>query len=202
MNCDSHVKGRRDRGFTLVEMLVVVAIIAVMAAVSMPQIARYMRNYHIRGASQVVAAELSTARTRAIMKNVNLGVVFLIQSPTTFRYVIEDRQDGVPAPRDPVSTILSTAALAAEQVGPLRTLPVGVQFGGCPGFAPNDVGVRFTRLGGWCNPGSTAACPDIDTGSALLMTAGATATVCLFQQDTNLTRFLTINAAGRVVEQQ
>ncbi len=201
MNPCMRSSARQEAGFSLVEMLSVVAIIMLMAAVAMPMIGRYIKNYRIRGASQAVAGELTAARTKAIMKNVNLGVVFMIASPTTYRYVIEDRQ-GAPAARDAMSTILTTPALAAEQVGPLRTLPERVQFGGCPGFAPNDRGVRFNRLGAWCDLASTAACPDIDTGSTLVQTGGATATICLFEQDTSLVRLLTINTAGRVVEQQ
>jgi hypothetical protein len=116
--------------------------------------------------------------------------------------VIEDRQDA-PAARDPISTILGTPAMAAEQAGPLRTLPGRVQFGGCPApFAPNDRGVRFSRLGNWCDLGLNATCPDIDTGVVLLQTGGGNATICLFEIDTNLTRLLTINTSGRVVEPQ
>jgi prepilin-type N-terminal cleavage/methylation domain-containing protein len=201
---DSHT--RKQAGFSLVELLAVVAIIAVISAVSMPAIARYIRNYRIRGATQAVASELNAARTKAIMKNVNFGVDFVIISPTTFRYVIEDRSVTAgtdPATRDQISTILSTPALAADQAGPLQTLPLRVQFGtACTGFAPNDRGVRFNRLGGWCDPGSTAACPAFDTGSVLMQTAATAATICLVEQESNLWKVLTLTPAGRVLNPQ
>jgi prepilin-type N-terminal cleavage/methylation domain-containing protein len=196
-----------EAGFSLVELLAVVAIIAIISAVAMPAIGRYIRNYRIRGAVQQVASEMNTARTKAIMKNVNLGVVFLVVNPTQFRYVIEDRQTAGtdPAIREEISAILGNAALVPEQVGPLQTLPLRVQFGtACPGFNPSNRGVRFTRLGGWCTPGAPGGnCPALDTGALLLDTAVAnTARVCLVESETNLQRVLTLSAAGRVIEQQ
>ena len=205
MSARTFRKPARQAGFSLIELLAVVGIIAVIAGVSLPAIGRYIRNYRIRAAGQQVASEVNAARTKAIMKNVNRGVVFLIVSPTTFRYVIEDRQTAGtdPALRDQVSAILGDPALAADQVGPLRTLPTSVKFGGCTGFTPTDRGVRFNRLGGWCNLGSSpTACPDVDTGSVLVDAGANQARICLFEQQTSLQRILTLSAAGRVVEQQ
>src|SRR5262245_52182372 len=172
MSARRDATSQKQGGFSLIELIAVVGIIAIISAVSMPAITRYIRNYRIRGAMQQVASEINAARTKAIMKNVNLGVVFLIVSPTTFRYVIEDRQTAGtdPTARDPISTILGTPALAADQVGPLQTLPPSVQFGtACTGFAASNRGVRFNRLGGWCPPGAPGtACPTLDTGSVLV----------------------------------
>src|ERR1044071_672016 len=88
-----NAKRRPDAaGFSLLELLIVVAIIAAMAAVSLPSIGRYIRNFRIKGASQQVATELNVARSKAIMKNVNLGVVFAVVNSTQYQWVIEDDQ--------------------------------------------------------------------------------------------------------------
>src|SRR5436190_9681128 len=79
-----------ERGFSLVEVLIVVMIIGIMAMVGLPAIGRYFRNYQIRNAAREVAAEIQAARTQAIMKNVNWGVIFVTLSPPTYRYIVED----------------------------------------------------------------------------------------------------------------
>jgi type IV fimbrial biogenesis protein FimT len=86
---DALVPRRPDRGFSLVELLIVVAIVLIMAAVALPNIGQYVRNYKIKGAAQEVAGELQAARSKAVMTNTNGGVSF----------VVVDQDSRTPSPR-------------------------------------------------------------------------------------------------------
>lgn len=206
MNASRAVR-RPQLGFSLVELLIVVAIIVVLAAVALPSIATFIRNYRIRAAAQQVASEIQAARTKAIMKNANLGVVFVPLSVTQYRYVVEDVPLAAnPNVRETLAT-LTVPPLEAQQAGPIRDLPLGVQFAldaaTCPitaGFAPNSKGVRFDRLGQRCNPTGAGACPALDVGADAAMDAGGTgSTFCVYETITGLSRLVRVAPGGRVV---
>ena len=175
---------------SLVELIVVVGIIAVMAAVGLPAIGRYFRNYQIRNAAREVAAEMQTARTKAIMKNVNWGVLFVTLSPTTYRYVVED---------DPASPAIRSMNI----LGPIRTLPGDVRFSN---VGATDASVRFDRMGAACDPGSNVAlCPDVAVGANFVRYASGTDATAntgwfinLTQPSTGLTQTIRILTGGRI----
>ena len=190
-----------EHGFSLVEMLVVVAIVAVMAAVALPNISGYIRNYKVKGASRDVSGELVASRSKAIMSNTNNGVFFVAVDEDSYRWIMADNPAG-------------------EELGPLRDLPGGVVFV-ASAQAASGATIRFNRLGGFCNPEaspSTCAANTIPVctsaedfnrcnrspGGAYIEQdpgTGGGMTVTLLEQSTSLQRTVRIAPGGRILPQ-
>jgi prepilin-type N-terminal cleavage/methylation domain-containing protein len=189
-------------GYSMIELVVVVSLIVIMAAISIPNIAGYLRNYRIRGATQQLAGEIQTARNKAIARNTNNGMVFRIYDSDSYRINLLDDQP----PNAPV----------AAGLGPLRTLPAGVAFVVAAGTPTPGVG--FDRLGRPCqlgtngcptvastNPGAPAngcteaACTDRAAANTYVDFTGGNFIVTVREEATQQLRTVTIGPGGRVL---
>ena len=75
---------RNVRGLTILEMLVVIAILAVVSAIVAPNIINWRRGVQLRGAANNLKGDLELAKTNAIRENNFVAILFL----DTLRYEI------------------------------------------------------------------------------------------------------------------
>ncbi len=95
-----------NRGFTLIEMLVVIALVAILAGISTPAYLNWMENARFREAARNVSSMLRDARARAVTTNLQHRVAFDLDGQ---RYDLE-RQDA------PASATWETALWGATTV--------------------------------------------------------------------------------------
>lgn len=67
-------RSKRQRGFTAVEMMVVVAILAIMAAFALPAMNQLIRTQKVRSLAYDLFADLTYARSEAIARGHNVGI--------------------------------------------------------------------------------------------------------------------------------
>ena len=66
----------RNRGFTLMEVLVVIAILGILAAASIPAFSVWLPNYRLKRASSDLYSNMQLARMVAIKQNQNCSINF------------------------------------------------------------------------------------------------------------------------------
>ena len=68
---------KRFGGFTLIELMVVIAIIAVLSAIAVPSFLEYARNQRLSGAARQVYTDLMNARQQSVTENKKIIVQFM-----------------------------------------------------------------------------------------------------------------------------
>jgi type IV fimbrial biogenesis protein FimT len=80
-------KGRT--GFTLMEVIIAVAIIGILSAIAVPQFFVWVADYRLRGAARDLYSNFQKAKMTAIKRNINCAITFnKIIEGTKFDYVV------------------------------------------------------------------------------------------------------------------
>jgi prepilin-type N-terminal cleavage/methylation domain-containing protein len=213
----SNIAKSKARGFSLVELLVVIGLIATLGAISLPNLIGFFRSSRIRAGLDLVASAIQGARNKAIVRNTQKGITFVVQDATTFWVHIEDTIPGVSTgdvgyTRQGVNFTSPNTNLSTKY-----TLPRFVEFAAnatdCPqitSFAPAASALRFDRYGlsTFLPPLSTDLAPaealvvsggSISSTRIFAPTASGDRSVCLIDRQTDLRRWVQVSPGGRVI---
>lgn len=121
-------RARPARGFTLVELLVVVLIVLMVSAIALPTVISAISHRQIGEAARLLQASLVGARDAAIHSNAPRGIR-LLPDPAYFTQTTDPRTGAQIAPilprlnNNPNSQIAPTAILAANRFIPIEAAP-------------------------------------------------------------------------------
>lgn len=135
---------RRTSGFSLLELLVVITIIAILVALALPNYRTWIANTKVRSAAESIQNGLRTARNEAAQRGVNAR--FELTS-TDSTWLVCSLPFGITACTDPKAVILDQHP-AGESTGVVVTVSKAVSaltnFAAVTGAPPG--GITFTPL--------------------------------------------------------
>jgi type IV fimbrial biogenesis protein FimT len=131
----------KNSGFTIMELMTTIAIIAVLAAIAVPNMIGWRSGTRLQGAVENLRGDLQLAKLKAVQENGSVTVLFLAGG-TSYEVFMDNANTGV---RD-----------AGERRFRLRDLPAGVSIDlGGTTFGGNDY-VTFNNRGFPVNAGVVA----------------------------------------------
>ncbi len=83
-----------SRGYSLLELIIVIALIGIISLIAAPTMSTMLSNYRIRNAANELAATIQLARTTAISRNANCVVEVIMSSPQSIVAFVDDGANG------------------------------------------------------------------------------------------------------------
>jgi type IV fimbrial biogenesis protein FimT len=84
---------RKNDGFTLTELMIVISIFGLVAVLALPNYGRFVATWRLNGEAQQFATTLRTARSSAVMKNIDVVFSFDMDA-NTYSYFEDTNRDG------------------------------------------------------------------------------------------------------------
>ncbi len=87
------MKPLKKNGFSLLELMIVIAVMGIMSAIAVPRVGQYMAERRLNGAARMVMSDLMMARQKAVSQN-NAFKVFFNTDHHGYRILDDDNGDG------------------------------------------------------------------------------------------------------------
>jgi prepilin-type N-terminal cleavage/methylation domain-containing protein len=155
---------RSIKGFTLMEVMIVTAIIGLLSALAIPNYLQWQSRYQLKQAAMEITSELTTSRFVAMNRNVSITTTFAITGGQLTTTAIDPSGGAVFTQATNIPKVTSVVLVGG---GNLQFSSSGLRASGTPGAdqliqVTNDIGkiysVRLTQGGkaSWC---PRSSCP-------------------------------------------
>jgi len=208
---------KRTRGFSLIELMTVIAVVSVTAAVAIPLGLNYMRHYEVIGAVQNVATTMQHTRAQAVKRNTRRGVILSFDYPSAgqFQFTTLDEDpvnggwDGSIFPENPgVFDPTPPREYGAAPVPPANTASPGAGRASPHGIV-NNLPQNMEFVGGQAYTsllfridGSVEAVNTDNVTTQAIAQVGLDWVVTVIHPEYELTRTISVSRNGRIVVSQ
>jgi len=133
---------RKQTGFTLIELMIGIALIATVTAIAVPNFIGWLPNYRLRSAVQDLLSNFQKAKLTAVKRNTNTAVCFSTSGYTIFLDPNEDFvKNSVPTPGEEVVVQVTWDAYKSLNVSLASNTFYTVSGQRCLAFQPNGMPV-------------------------------------------------------------